>query len=437
VKIGIVGRSHLTFLLVTALHAACSDPAPKPDAPVDAAPDAGTALTIAPASFNFGEVELAFDEHAQQQFVVRNVSAFAVDITNVAIGGLNTSDFGVDTNSCGIALQPDDVCRVTVVFSPKAGELRDAQLEVTGPTVATAHLQGTGTVTTPRLLFEPSSRDFGDVGVGETSAAVAFIVHNELATGAFVASIEPAASAFSVVSTDCTATVPLHGTCTANVQWAPGYSGFHTAMLRVANGSASWQAGVRGTAARPLSVEPLSTVMGSMLVGQSEPTLSRTFTVTNTSTALTTGTLTPSFTGTGAAAYEVVSTTCTTLAPGASCEVVARLAPSGTSRGSKPAQLVVADGSATVAARAALTGSVYSVLIAPQSATTFDVVNASDTATSTLNVSVTSGFSITSNTCASGLADHGRCTITIQGTGTGTLTVSGSVGGSDTQAISG
>jgi len=176
--------------------------------------------------------------------------------------------------------------------------------------------------------------------------------------------------------------------------------------------------------------------MGSMLVGQSEATLERTFTLTNNSTTTATGTLTPSFIGDGAAAYEVVSTTCTTLAPLATCDVIARLAPVGTARGTKPAQLVVTDGSATVAARASVTGSVYSVLIAPQSATTFTVINASDRATSSLNVSVTSGLSVSANTCAAGMTDHSSCSITIQGTGTGTLTVSGAIGGSDSVAVS-
>ncbi len=430
-----MGRSHLAFLLLTAVQAACGDNrAGKPDAGVDAEPDAGNPLTIMPASFDFGVAELAA-ANIPNTFTVHNSSGANVDITGVAIGGVNTSDFTIDTHSCA-TLAADATCHVTVLFGPKAAQLRDAQLEVMGPMVAVAQLQGTGTVTAPRLFFDPPGRDFGDVGVGETSPTIPFTVLNELATGAFTASIEPAGAAFSIVSTDCDASVPLHGTCTVNVQWTPGYSGDHAGFLTLQSGAMKWHAGLHGTAARPLAISPMTAIMGAMLVGQPEATLERTFTLTNNSMTTATGTLTPSFLGDGAAAYEVVSTTCTTLAPLASCEVIARLAPSGTVRGNKPAQLVVSDGSATIAARANLTGSVYSVLIAPQSTTTFTVVNASDRSTSSLNVSVTSGLSISSNTCASGISDHSQCSITLQGTGTGTLTVSGTVGGSDSVAVS-
>jgi trimeric autotransporter adhesin len=296
-----------------------------------------------------------------------------------------------------------------------------------GPAQTTAYLQGTALVQSQRLYITPGARDFGDVGVGETSAQLTFDVINEAAAAVLTATVEPSGTAFSIVSSDCAAaTVPLHGTCSVTVQWAPGHGGAHVATLQLTGpGVGTWGAGLSGTSSRPLAITPTVGTMGSMLVGQSAPTTLRTFTIRNTAMA-TTAPLTPSFIGPAAASYDVQSTTCTTLAMDQECDVVVRLGSANATRGSKLAQLVVTDGTSTVDVRANLTGSVYTVLITgdetfpnttsgQQSAVQmFTVINASDQPTGAIATTVGAQFSIASNTCAVGVTDHSSCTVGVR-----------------------
>lgn len=441
------------------LVVACSDPAAMPDAGVDAEPDATTAaLSIAPASFNYGELDLGTSDTPLRTFTVTNVTAAPVDLASVAMGGQHAEDFTINSDTCGPSLEAMASCAVSIKFSPTASNQREALLEVMGPTLVTAYLQGTALVQSQRLYITPGARDFGDVGVGETSAQLTFDVINEAAAAPLTATVEPNGTAFSIVSSDCAATtVPLHGTCSVTVQWAPGYSGAHGATLQLTGpGVGTWGAGLIGTSSRPLSITPSTGTMGSMLVGQIQPTELRTFTITNTSTTDTTASLTPSFTGAAAASYVVESTTCTALAPLQSCDVVVRLAAANATRGSKLAQLVVADGTSTVAVRANLMGSVYTVLITgdetfpnttsgQQSAIqTFTVVNASDQPTGAITTTVGAQFSIASNTCAAGIADHSSCEVGVRFTPSSAgaqsadlqLTATGA-GGTDSVTLSG
>lgn len=446
----IVGRSHLVLLL-----AACSDPAAMPDAGVDAAPDApARILTITPSAFNFGELPLG-DSAAPptQTFAVTNTSPATIDLVSVTVGGAHAADFTVGTNTCGPQLEPDATCNVSLTFDPTGRDMRSAQLEVMGPELATAYVTGNALVANERLIFDPPSRDFSDVGVGETSSFT-FNIFNEAATGTFTAAIDPAGTGFSITSSTCDA-VALHGTCSVTVSWSPGFSGRHTASLRLTSGgNDSWAAGLGASTSRPLAITPEQGTMGSFLVGQPEATAQHTFTITNASTT-TTGALTASFAGAAASAYEVVSNNCTTLAENASCDVVVRLDPTTTTRGSKVAQLVLSDGTSTVAARAHLTGSAYTVLITgtatfpnttsgQQSAVqTFTIVNASSRDTGTLTTNLGAQFSIASNTCAAGIPANNACTIGVRFTPTSagakqaTLQLSGTPGGTDSILLTG
>ncbi len=439
--------------LALPLLIACSDPAVQPDAGVDAMPDTTTtaALSIAPALFDYGELDLGGASMPEQLFTITNLTAAPVDLASIAVAGTHPEDFTIDTSTCGPTLDAGANCTVTVVFAPLGSSQRDALLEVTGPTLVSAYLQGTARVQSQRLFFTPRSRDFGDVGVGESSAQLTFDVINEAIAAPLTPVIEPSDASFTIVSTDCAATtIPLHGTCSVTVQWVPTYGGFHTGTLMVtAPGAGTWGAGLAGTSSRPLAITPTSGVMGSMLVGQTQPTALRTFTVTNNS-QVTSPPLTPSFTGPAAASYEVASTTCTTLQPDESCDVVARLDVASTTRGSKVAQLVVGE------ARANITGSVYTLLITgtatfPNTTSgqqsgihTFTVINASDQPTGAITTMLGTQFSIVSNTCAAGIADHSSCEVGVRfapssaGAKTATLELTATgAGGTDSMLLTG
>lgn len=224
-------------------------------------------------------------------------------------------------------------------------------------------------------------------------------------------------------------------------------------MLTQPNGSKA-QAGLTGVSTTPLAVTPLSSLFGSYLLGQPTPGTQISFTVTNTGTT-TTGPLTATLIGAAAADFTIRSTTCTTLVPAATCDVVVELTP--LTRGGKVAQLSVKDSVAET--RVGLRGSAYSLLITgtamfpdtalgQQSAVqTFNVSNASALATGAITTTPggadASQFTVVSTTCAAGIPANNACTVSVRFTPTSagpkaaTLNVSATPGGSDSFAITG
>lgn len=434
----------------------CSDPSVQPDAGV--LPDARTAvLSITPGGFYFGNHEVGTDQLPPPLTVsVKNISTQPVDLTAIGIAGPAAADFSITDNGCGASLAPDEACGLTLVFEAKGGDLRSAQLDVTtADETVSAPISGTGIVRGLKLLFDPPSRNLGDIPAGTTSASVTFGVLNEAVATTFSASITGEdADSFEIVSTTCNAAIPLHGTCEAVVAMTPAWTGQHVASLQIAAGtSGSWSAGLIGASTTPIVATPHAGNFGSMLVGQPEAPAQVTFTVKNTASS-TTGTLTPTLSGPGASSYAIDSTDCTTLVPDATCTVVVSLA--ATTRGSKIADLVVTDGTSSVAARSSLVGSAYTVFIttspqftattvAQSSTKTLTIANASDRATGAVTVGVTgTEYAITNtSTCASGIAAHDSCTVQVSfspsatGQRTATLQASASPGSTHSVTLTG
>jgi len=409
--------------VVFCLAGACGDPAAKPDAAV-VDPDAGPSLRITPEAYDYGNLELGTGGDARvETFTLANVSTAVLPIAMPVIGGSQSADYLISSTRAPAVLEPGGAGPGAAELAPLARGLRSAELQVLGPALVSAQLDGTGTVSSARLIISPGARDFGDVAAGQTSAALDFTVLNEADDATLTPVVQPA-GVFSIAQTDCgLAETPLHGTCHVSVTWAPPYSGQFVAELAVTAGSAgTYRAGLVGRSSRPLSITPDQGALGSMLVGQPEATAEETFTIRNNGTAPT-GPLAASFAGVAAGDYEVVSSTCTTPAPDVECEVTVHL--DAATRGKKLAQLVVTDGSSNHA-RANLDASAYTLLIIggttfPATATgqqsapqVYTVVNASDRDTGAVTASLGSQFVLASNTCAAGVPAHTSCEIGVR-----------------------
>ncbi|HUS32772.1 MAG TPA: choice-of-anchor D domain-containing protein, partial [Kofleriaceae bacterium] len=401
-----MGRFTQFFLVVGLV--ACGDDAQTPQ---DAAtPDASAALVLEPASFDFGDVEVGVPSTATHNFVVRNTSTAPVDVASVSVSGSAAAEFTVTFNDCPAQLAEGATCNVRVAFAPTAADTRSASLDVMGPEVASSTLLGHAFVRNARLIFTPGARDFGDLPQGTASDPFTFTVTNELATATFAASLAgPDANVFTIDSTDCNGAIPLHGTCSVTVKMTPPYGSTFVASLKLVDtGTGVWQAGLVGKSSLPIGLSPATGLFGSYLVGQAEQGGRVTYTLTNNGDT-TTGTLTPSLIGSD---FTIKSTTCTTLSPLASCNVIVELTP--TTRGAKTAQLQVTDG--TSSARATTRGDAYTVLATgpasfPNTASgqtsaqqAYTIVNASDHATGAVSASITGQFAIASNGCSGALA---------------------------------
>lgn len=413
---------------------------------------------ISPVGFDFGTYDVGSgDPPPRHTFAITNKGAGAATLTTIAVGGPAAADFVLAANSCGETLAPADTCNVRIDFIAIAAGDREASLQIMGSTSPTAALSRQGIAPPSRIRFSPGARNFGDVPTGTTGAPFTFTVTNEAAATTLIPSlVGVGAAAFRIASTDCTSGVlQLGATCSLTVEMVPPFGGEYVAdvVLTQPNGATA-QAGLTGVSTTPLAVTPPSSLFGSYLLGQPTPGTRITFTATNTGTT-TTGPLTATLIGVAAADFTIQSTTCTMLAPAATCDVVVELTP--LTRGGKVAQLSVKDSVAET--RVGLRGNAYSLLVTgtavfpdtelgQQSAIqTFNVSNASNLATGAITTTRggtdASQFTVVSTTCAAGIPANNGCTISVRFTPTSagpksaTLNVSATPGGSDSVAITG
>ncbi len=151
--------------LVVIVAAACSDPA---TVPADGAPEDAAQvdeLVVSPVGFDFGSFDVgSTDPPTRYTFELANRGSAIATITDIAITGPAAGDYTIGTNDCGAMLEPAATCNVRVDFAATTAGDRDATLQITGSTSASAVLSGTGIAPPSRVRFYPSARNFGDVG---------------------------------------------------------------------------------------------------------------------------------------------------------------------------------------------------------------------------------------------------------------------------------
>ena len=106
---------------------------------------AGTYISLAPTSLNFGTVAVG-SSSSPQVITLSNADSAAVRIGGVSITGTNAGDFS-QTNTCGTSVSAAGSCSITVTFKPTASGARSANVSIAdmgGGSPQTASLSGTG-----------------------------------------------------------------------------------------------------------------------------------------------------------------------------------------------------------------------------------------------------------------------------------------------------
>ena len=324
-----------------------------------------------------------------------------------------------------VAMTGCDGCNNEPGVDAGTGVLPDAVLPDAGPPVEA------------QLTITPPLADFGDVVVGQTSAATTFTVENE-GTGPSAALSATfggsGASDFRFDSNGCAGMRLDPGeTCTISVEFRPGDVGGSSATLTVTGGDATATATLEGNGARDagLAITPTPFNYGDVVIGT--PSAPNEFTVRNTGEAES-GTLDITLSGLDGSQFELGTDACsgTTLDVGASCtvEVIYNPSTSGVHMGSLQA---TADPGAT--ATAALQGRAASaadlrllpgsqdfgsvVTGTPSSNVTFTLTNTGGVASGTISHTFTGAdaaeFSVVSSTCAGAPLDGGdSCDIVVR-----------------------
>ena len=387
-------------------------------------------LAISPPSFGYGQVPEGTTS-GDETFTVTNAGQATSGTVALSVGGTNADAFAIDSTTCGAALAGGASCTVAVNFTPGALGTLAASLSATASPggSATAALQGEGQATAA-LSIDPTSKDFGQTPIGDTSTAASFTVTNTgLATsGAIAVALGGTnASDFTTQSSTCTTALAPGGTCMVTVTFDSFYTGSYTASLTATatpGGSAS--ASLTAQAITPAYfTTPNPVNFGNVLVGTS--TADQTVTLTNEGQQ-TSGTLSTSLGGTNPGDFTIDSNTCTgTLPGGASCSVTVHFLPAAL--GARGATLSIS-ASPGDPRSVALSGTGVSMLyVSPasyafpnqdvgttSSSTGFTVTNYGSVPLSAGSVSSTDAtdFPVTADTCAgAALQPGGSCTISV------------------------
>ena len=279
-----------------------------------------------------------------------------LNISGIAIGGTNPSDFAISTgtNACGATLAADASCSIYVMFTPASATSFSATLTVTDnatPTTQSATLTGTGTPAPAPIATLTPTLTFPNTSVGTTSSALLATLSNTGNATLNISSIviggtNPSDFAIATGSNACGTTLAADASCSIYVTFTPASAAGFSASLQVAdNASGSPQSTtLTGTGTPPPApIVALTPATLTFTAVSGTTTASQTATLSNTGNA----TLNISgitIAGTNPSDFSVTtgSNACgSTLAADASCSIYITFTPASAT--SFSASLEVAD----------------------------------------------------------------------------------------------
>jgi len=399
--------------------------------------------TYTPASLTFGNTKIN-SSSATQSITLKNPGTDTLDISGIAITGLNASEF-TQTNTCGATLVPSASCLITVTFKPTAAGAQGAYVTVTdnanniGGATQSTPLSGTG-VAVPTGTVSPGSLSFPSTDIGVASSALDIQVTNSGTGPLTIASIAigGANAGDYSQSSNCGSTLENGSSCTIAVVFKPTASGTRTATVTITDNA-------NGTSGATQTVSISGTGAGLPSAALSAPSI--TFTDQNVGSSSSAQSVTLSNSGTGAltiasiaiggadASDFATTNNCSgAVAAGSSCAISVTFKP--TAPGTRTATLTITDNAGNAAGSmqtVALSGTGIGVpyaSVTPPSLTFATTVIGTTTAAQTVTVSNSTGtgpLSITqiviggtnagdfsdTTTCGATLAAGSTCSISV------------------------
>jgi hypothetical protein len=290
---------------------------------------------------DFGDVRLG-SGGAELSVEVENQGEKKLGVAGVTVTGTGEGSgaFSVTTDECsGREVKPQSACGLRVRFTPAAGGVHEARLEVASNSVlGGVELALAGNAVEPELAFEPARLDFGERLVGSSGPVARLWLENRGSAELSVGKIELgglAAADFVGVSDECSDAALAPGKrCALAFRFVPTAEGLRRAEVSIRSDSrppeaSPWMVGIGLPRLPVLRVEPEKLELGSWLVGDESPP--RTVTIRNegdgplvlrrlsttlADVASTTG-------GDGDAGFEIRDDACSrrTVPPGGQCRV--------------------------------------------------------------------------------------------------------------------
>ena len=251
------------------------------------------AVSISPATLAFGNQTVGYTSSAMT-ITVTNSGAAMLNVSSVAIGGTNPSDFAVFTDACtGAAVAPAAACAVQIKFIPSATGARGGTFSVASDAPGSPHsssLSGNGIAPAPGITLTPANLSFPSRSVGTTSPAQTITVTNSGTANLTVSATTISgtnASNFAKVSDTCAGgTIVPAASCAVGITFSPSLGGSRTATLSFADNAAGSPhtaalSGV-GVGVPVVSLSSSSLAFADRLVSTTSAT--QTVTLTNTGT---------------------------------------------------------------------------------------------------------------------------------------------------------
>jgi hypothetical protein len=304
-------------------------------------------------------------------------------------------------------------CDVEVKFSPKDPVTTDAATIKKGNVVVTsANNTSTsgpleGTATGP-LSISPTAGSFAATPVNSTSDLVLTVTVGGAAgdsIGPFTVALGGTdVSQFAKVADACTGTTKNQNqTCAITIRFAPTTAGAKVGSLTVSgvlnhNGVPSGTTqtvvvSLSGTAGVLQMITAAPTALSFAATPAGGQSATQTITVSNPAAAAAIAGFTVSNGGTNPTEFTVTASTCTSLAPGATCQLTVRFNPLAASTGSKSANITIDAGAGNTAV-VTLAGTVSAAVTIAPATNNFGNVIVGDATSPAVN------FTLTNNTAA-------------------------------------
>jgi hypothetical protein len=266
---------------------ASSDPDGTVAVPLSGTGSAPPDIQTSASSLNFGNVRVGTSSSAQQ-LTISNLGGAALSIASTAIG--NAAFTKSDDNCTGQSVAEGGSCSLKVTFSPSSAGSVNSQMTIMNddPDEPSTIVSLSGTGVEPVASVAPTSLAFGNVGVGASAPAQTVTVSNTGTQSLALTSLALGGASpgqFARTGGTCVPpqTIPVTGSCTAQIVYSPTSAGGAAASLNVSSDGGSPSVALSGTGVQPIATAaPTSLCFGDVTVGSSAP--AQTVTVSNTGT---------------------------------------------------------------------------------------------------------------------------------------------------------
>jgi hypothetical protein len=196
-----------------------------------------TTIQLPTSPINFG-MQGVNTTTPPQDVTLTNIGTSALTIDSIVIGGVNMSDFAIQSNSCGTSLAAGASCMVAVTFTPSSMGTFAAALTFTDSAVGSPQsvaLTGMGVFTgPPAVTLTPTSVTFPAQLVNTTSASVPITVMNTGGQTLIVNGIVfNGADATDFADTSDCGNVGSGASCTISVTFTPPSTGMFAATMEI------------------------------------------------------------------------------------------------------------------------------------------------------------------------------------------------------------